>query len=54
MIKSIFCAILLASCVSKPVLRHDTQREKDCLQYYRDGAITWAEYKTCLKSERTP
>lgn len=54
MFKSILTAMLLASCVSKPVFKTDTQTERECLEHYRSGEITWAGYQECLENEKGP
>lgn len=54
MIKTLIAALLLASCVSKPVFKTDTETERNCLAHYRDGDITWEQYQECLKYERGP
>lgn len=48
--KTLILALFIASC-STPPFPENTERERQCKEYFETGAIKYSEYQKCLESE---
>lgn len=54
MIYAFVAALVLASCVSKPLYPTANADERKWLQDYRDGKMSWSDYRQHLNAEKGP
>lgn len=52
MMKAIIAALFLCSCLGGTAVPTNTEYQRNALEEYRAGKISWAEYQEVLKHEK--